>query len=306
MLIHEREVFVIKMVREESSIPWGFRLEGGADLGHALNIQKVTPGSLADRNGLHPGDILVRINNLDTRSLTHEAAKMEIIRSCNDFELTVERSNTSPLHVTSASAVVNLQSYPQTEQIFFPDTYQSKVSQDAPPSLATCSRLKSDYVPSRSTPGSNHNVNPLPFGHGLPNPGEILVTQTAEGRVQSLGHSAYNSPMGLYSQKHIKASFNNTMTAAGADPQTARTVSGTGPLGARMQCGACGDLIRGVFVKVQGRVTMHPECLKCCKCGIGLRNVGYFCINDKLYCETHAKQAAPPPERGMKPVVVYK
>ncbi|BHF74960.1 excitatory chemical synaptic transmission [Sparganum proliferum] len=301
-----KSVAVIKMIREDSSTPWGFRLEGGIDLGHALNIQRVSPGSLADRNGLCPGDIILRINNLDTRFLTHEAAKMEIIRSGNDFELTVERGGTYPSKVTMTSATANRQTCPQVDMAQLPALCEPRTCQGTPPPPINYANLKSDYVSNRPSPGVNHNVNPVPFSPTPPNPGEVLVTQTAEGRVQSLGHSAYNSPMGLYSQKHINASFTNTMAAAGADPQNARSVSGGGPIGARMQCCACGDLIRGVFVKVQGRVPIHPECLKCCKCGIGLRNVGYFCVNDNLYCETHAKQAAPPPEHGMKPVVVYK
>lgn len=30
---------------------------------------------------------------------------------------------------------------------------------------------------------------------------------------------------------------------------------------------------RGVFVKIKG-VPMHPECFKCVKCGVGLKNQG--------------------------------
>lgn len=119
--------------------------------------------------------------------------------------------------------------------------------------------------------------------------------------------------MGLYNKANMTETFERTVSSishSGFRPVggAARPSGGAAsrPDMGTKYCGSCGDFIREVFVKVQGRVPMHPECLKCCKCGIGLRNVGYFYINDKLYCERHAKQAAPPPEPGMKPVVVYK
>ena len=47
---------------------------------------------------------------------------------------------------------------------------------------------------------------------------------------------------------------------------------------------------RGVFCKVKGE-PLHPECFKCSTCSASLKNVGYFNVNNKLYCETHARAA---------------
>ena len=57
------------------------------------------------------------------------------------------------------------------------------------------------------------------------------------------------------------------------------------------RCSECGQLISGPFAKVQKRF-VHPHCFNCTTCGTSLKNCGYFTINDKLYCDIHAKQVA--------------
>lgn len=56
-------------------------------------------------------------------------------------------------------------------------------------------------------------------------------------------------------------------------------------------CYQCGQMIIGHYAKVQDR-SLHPHCFNCSTCGTSLKNTGYFTINDKLYCEIHAKQMA--------------
>ncbi|GAB6022565.1 hypothetical protein CHUAL_006670 [Chamberlinius hualienensis] len=56
-------------------------------------------------------------------------------------------------------------------------------------------------------------------------------------------------------------------------------------------CGECGRLIVGVFVRIKDR-NLHADCFKCTTCGASLRNVGYYNINEKLYCDIHARQVA--------------
>ncbi|VDO98249.1 unnamed protein product [Soboliphyme baturini] len=45
----------------------------------------------------------------------------------------------------------------------------------------------------------------------------------------------------------------------------------------------------GVFCKA-GEKTLHADCFTCSTCGTSLKNIGYNLVNDKLYCELHAKQ----------------
>lgn len=61
----------------------------------------------------------------------------------------------------------------------------------------------------------------------------------------------------------------------------------------------------GVFVRIKEK-NLHVECFKCATCGTSLKNVGYYNINNKLYCDVHAKMVARqnPPGPGLEPVTV--
>ncbi|CAH8607802.1 unnamed protein product [Schistosoma guineensis] len=314
----------IRLIRQDTSIPWGFRLEGGTDFGHSITIQHVNPGSIADYSGLRAGDHVIRINQSETKWMRHDDAKMEIIRSSNDLELFVQRNeivnqythqnnfSPSPKHSLSRSPKP-VSPQPVSRQTIWQPKIVSSV-QMSPNSNHNNHQAYGTHVNLEATSkneesssiGVKHNISPLPFGQSPPAPGENVLTKVGEGRYRKISHSSYNSPMGLYNQKNRNQTFERTLSNATGNQHdgTAPQVSPTTP--PSMYCGSCGGFIRGVFVKVQGRIPMHPECLKCCKCGIGLRNIGYFYIKEQLYCETHAKQAAPPPEPGMKAVVVYK
>ncbi|XP_032671174.1 PDZ and LIM domain protein Zasp isoform X8 [Odontomachus brunneus] len=56
-------------------------------------------------------------------------------------------------------------------------------------------------------------------------------------------------------------------------------------------CSNCDHMIVGVFVRIKDK-NLHVECFKCSTCGTSLKNVGYYNINNKLYCDIHAKLVA--------------
>ena len=58
-----------------------------------------------------------------------------------------------------------------------------------------------------------------------------------------------------------------------------------------------------MFVKIHGQ-PVHPDCFRCKVCKMNLAQKGYFWINDNMFCETHAKEAAQPPVPGMVPVAL--
>ncbi|XP_077264043.1 PDZ and LIM domain protein Zasp isoform X1 [Temnothorax americanus] len=69
-------------------------------------------------------------------------------------------------------------------------------------------------------------------------------------------------------------------------------------------CSNCDRVIVGVFVRIKEK-NLHVECFKCSTCGTSLKNVGYYNINNKLYCDIHAKlvarQNAP---AGLAPITI--
>nr|XP_018897108.1 PREDICTED: PDZ and LIM domain protein Zasp-like isoform X2 [Bemisia tabaci] len=70
-------------------------------------------------------------------------------------------------------------------------------------------------------------------------------------------------------------------------------------------CADCERLIVGVFVRIKDK-NLHVECFKCATCGTSLKNVGYYTINNKLYCDIHAKMIARqnPPAPNLEPITV--
>ncbi|XP_076444074.1 PDZ and LIM domain protein 3-like isoform X3 [Babylonia areolata] len=72
-----------------------------------------------------------------------------------------------------------------------------------------------------------------------------------------------------------------------------------------MRCGGCNMLATGVIVKANG-VPYHVSCFRCESCGMNLKQKGYFVVEDKLYCETHARQKSQPPGPDMVAVPVYR
>ncbi|XP_017950802.1 PDZ and LIM domain protein 1 isoform X1 [Xenopus tropicalis] len=68
-------------------------------------------------------------------------------------------------------------------------------------------------------------------------------------------------------------------------------------------CGHCGSGIVGVFVKIRDK-PHHPECYVCTDCGMNLKQKGHFFVEDKMYCEKHARERMTPPE-GYDVVTVF-
>ncbi|XP_046456537.1 PDZ and LIM domain protein Zasp-like isoform X1 [Daphnia pulex] len=71
------------------------------------------------------------------------------------------------------------------------------------------------------------------------------------------------------------------------------------------RCAECDRLIVGVFVRLKEK-NLHVECFKCSTCGTSLKNVGYYKLNNKLYCDVHAKLVAShqPPAPDLTPITV--
>lgn len=339
-------VITVKLQRGDGT-SWGFRLAGGKDFGYPLSIQRVNPGSLAEKGGLQTGDALLYIQGKSTDQLRHKEAQDAIMRAGNYLELQVTRgaSMTWKPKVTPVGSV--------------PKPAPMSNGGPAPVTKTSLAANKQPYKPV----GSGHNTAAKPFGGA------------SGGTVQAVVHNQYNSPMPVYSRNNIAdtlAAQTEVLTSGGVginfmkgdkplnkdsavyrmvleeDKHPKDYVGGSSPapgggapapaapsspvptpmvnlrhveapktapappagqpnttVGAPNTCADCGRLIVGVFVRIKDRA-LHAECFRCATCGTSLKNVGYFNIKDKLYCDIHAKQAARhiAPGSNLEPVPV--
>ncbi|GAB1607270.1 PDZ and LIM domain protein 3-like isoform X1 [Argonauta hians] len=369
----------ISLKRADASVSWGFRLQGGIDFSTALSIQVVQPGSVSDCAGAKAGDGILMINNTNTDHLTHEQAKMEIIRSGNDLNLLVKRG---------AVSIWKPKVTPLSE--LRPSELKPVISATGEEVMAVQkTSLAKEYVDEPCTIGSSHNRSARPFN----NPGSIPQAPAPppqHGGVQAVPnvvHAQFNSPISLYSANNLAETYSDQtamltnnmnkldvsnypvgsqVVAGGYQPIAApsapgdetdacqvsaselpphekhsttfrrledelnkaevETITQNMPAGFRsvnapktdyeavqkqqqqmqhMRCGGCDMLVTGVFVKAKD-VPYHPGCFKCTTCSVGLKQKGYFVIDSKLYCETHARRHAQPPGPDMVAVPVYR
>ncbi|XP_067938088.1 PDZ and LIM domain protein 3-like [Watersipora subatra] len=85
------QTITVSLRRHQNSTQWGFKMQGGRDQGLPLFIQKVHPKSPAAKRGLRPGDMVLAICRTPAANLSHDQAKMEILRAGNDLDFTVQR-----------------------------------------------------------------------------------------------------------------------------------------------------------------------------------------------------------------------
>ncbi|XP_042148160.1 PDZ and LIM domain protein Zasp isoform X2 [Ixodes scapularis] len=340
-------VITVKLQRGEGT-PWGFRLSGGKDFGFPLSVQRVNPGSLAEKGGLQVGDALLRIQGKSTDELRHKDAQDAIVRAGNYLELSVQRgasmtwkpkvtpvgaaprpgpiSNGEPAPVTKTSLAANKQPYKpigtghNTAAKPFGGTMAAVVHNqyNSPAPIYSMNNIadtlsKQTEVLTSGAVGINfmkgdkplnkesavyrmvleEDKHPKDFG-GASSPVPVGQVPAAVGS-QSPAACQSPTPSPFVNLRHVEA----PKTAPAPPPSSNTTVGGPNT------CADCGRLIVGVFVRIKDR-SLHAECFRCATCGTSLKNVGYFNVKDKLYCDIHAKQAARhiAPGSNLEPVPV--
>ncbi|CAG9854523.1 unnamed protein product [Phyllotreta striolata] len=89
----------LRFSKSDRSSNWGFRMVGGADFQQPLIIVKVDEESLSEKIGLKEGDVIRKINDTDTATLTHSEAHDLITLAGLHFTLTVERGASIPPNI---------------------------------------------------------------------------------------------------------------------------------------------------------------------------------------------------------------
>ncbi|CAG9771182.1 unnamed protein product [Ceutorhynchus assimilis] len=303
---------------------WGFRLQGGKDFGTPLVIQKVNGGSPAERAGLIAGDAVIRINNVDVYNLLHKEAQDVIVRAGNSFEMAIQRGGS-----TWKPSVVPIGAQTKPSPSINNVSTVTKTSLAAVPgenigAIGTGHNLSAKPFASQG-PQVNGAVN----GSGpklvnkqyntpvkLYSEDAIAETISAQSEVLSTGALGVNFKKNEKNYDSSNSAVYRMLKEAENEPNTPEQVNrsdysasfgGKNPRprtpsegqninqqqvseGATV-CTDCERVIVGVFVRIKDK-NLHVECFKCSTCGSSLKNVGYYNINNKLYCDVHAKSAA--------------
>ncbi|XP_023231380.1 PDZ and LIM domain protein Zasp-like isoform X2 [Centruroides sculpturatus] len=296
----------VKLSRGENT-PWGFRLQGGKDFSAPLSIGRVNPDSIAERAGLQTGDAILKIMGRSTETMKHKEAQDTIVKSGNLLEMIVERGKTR----VWKPAVVPIGDIPAPS----PQITAKPVTKT---SLAA-NKQEVQHI------GSKHNVSARPFSatmqdgtvkavvhkqynspaniYSMDNIAETLSAQTevlasgAKGINFLKEEQPINKESAVYRMVH-EDTGKESPTCERAFPLRHVEAPVTKPPSEKPpeqlnpnQCVECGKVIIGVFVRIKDK-PLHPECFRCSTCGTSLKNIGYYNVNDKLYCDIHAKQAS--------------
>lgn len=291
------EVLNVKLQRADPSVSWGFNVQGGKEFGSPLVIQKVNPGSLADRCSIKANDYILRVGSLSTEHLSHNQCRDSIVRQGNNMELTLQRGapprsddfaakldfpqhqlmNPESLQQPTASPQVGVQL--SKNKALLTQSYNSPMglysSQNIADSLVTSMKGVPDFTPVRPPP-----------------PPPVAAKPQYQPPMQQ-----YHPPM----NQQPRSTYTNAPSPAGP-PKPKNYIGGNrGALGSHLMnmanpnhiptCNACHQCIRGPFISAIGKtfcpshfVCQHPSC------GINLETCGFVEEDGKLYCEKDFQQ----------------
>ncbi|XP_018361684.1 PREDICTED: PDZ and LIM domain protein Zasp isoform X7 [Trachymyrmex cornetzi] len=318
----------VKLSRFDGS-PWGFRLQGGKDFGTPLIVQKVNSGSPAEAAGLKAGDAVIRVNTTDMYNLRHKDAQDVIVKAGNNFEITVQRGGStwkphvtpattslpSPMHtapasnitpVTKTSLAAKKQDGPLigsghnfSPKPFLNGTgdgpiksivnkqYNSPVGIYSEETIAETLSAQAEVL-AGGVLGVNFKKNEK--NYNAENSEVFKMVQEADKEPKSPEPAEPNVVSGVITPSSPALAGLRPVQAPETKPQTPSTPQTSLPPGQNI-CAECERLIVGVFVRIKEK-NLHVECFKCSTCGTSLKNVGYYNINNKLYCDIHAKLVA--------------
>jgi len=85
----------IVLERDGSDQPWGFRLQGGQDVGLPLTVIKIVVGSPAEQV-LRKGDVVTKIALKSTSGMSHRQVVEAFEKGGNQLKVTVKRNGSVP------------------------------------------------------------------------------------------------------------------------------------------------------------------------------------------------------------------
>ncbi|XP_078701477.1 PDZ and LIM domain protein 3-like isoform X1 [Branchiostoma floridae x Branchiostoma belcheri] len=244
------------------SPPWGFELEGGAEVGTDLTVAEVDMGSKAHMANILPGDVLLQIGLEKTQQMGKSEALRKLCINGGSLSLVLGRAQ------------------PRVWRPKYTPSYTR--SEDTPYLQPTVKvSLKADKDEFEPV-GSNFNTAPKGWGgnpEGEPAPyapvrAHAGPRQPPAQRQQPLGQAIAE----LEQTEDVPRGFRSVrppIPRANPKKEAPQTLP---------QCDACLGMIKGVFVKVNGK-PRHPECFTCSACHCNLKQKGYYTVRGRLFCE---------------------
>ncbi|XP_075697580.1 PDZ and LIM domain protein 1 [Rhinoderma darwinii] len=319
-----------KRVAIKGPAPWGFRLVGGKDFDQPLTISRVNPGSKAALAELCSGDVVISIDGENTDGMTHLEAQNKI-KGCEDeLCLTINRVESkiwSPL-VTDEGKTnpykMNLSANPQEiKQIGIAHNRSAM-----PFTAASASNTPKVITAQYNNPAglySSDNIQNFNNTLETKSSGAQVPTKVAEQppptNIRAIDKDSEVYKMLKENQESDEpprqsASFLVLQEILETDeqgekpsgfrsvrPPTTKVAASLGSGQKLPICDHCGNGIVGIFVKIRDK-PHHPECYVCTDCGMNLKQKGHFFVEDKMYCEKHARERMTPPE-GYEVVTVF-
>ncbi|XP_054838693.1 PDZ and LIM domain protein 1 isoform X1 [Eublepharis macularius] len=315
--------------------PWGFRLVGGKDFEQPLTISRVTPGSKAAAANLCIGDVIMSIDGENTESMTHLEAQNKIKGCVDEMVLTVGRTESkiwSPL-VTEEGKTnpykMNLASQQQEIRHIGSAHNRSAMPFTATTASSTSPKVITSQYNSPASLYSSENIQTFnnavesKTSSSAPDPTKNLdllnqpsrnlgIDKDSEVYKMLQENQDSNEPPRQSTSFLVLQEILETGEKGDADkPSGFRSVKApitkvAASIGNAQKlpiCDKCGSGIVGVFVKLRDK-HRHPECYVCSDCGTNLKQKGHFFVEDRIYCEMHARERVTPPE-GYDVVTVF-
>ncbi|NP_001082426.1 PDZ and LIM domain 1 S homeolog [Xenopus laevis] len=311
--------------------PWGFRLVGGKDFEQPLTISRVMPGSKAAVADLCIGDVVIAIDGENTDRMTHLEAQNKI-KGCEDeLILTINRAESkiwSPLASEDGKPnpyKMNLASNPQELKQIGSAHNRSALPFTAASASSTPKVITAQY---NNPAGLYSSDNIQNFNTALESKSTPVAQvpskaseQTQPAHTRHIDKDSEVYKMLQENQESEEAPRQSTSflvlqeilesDETGEKPSGFRSVRApatkvAASVGSGQKlpiCDHCGSGIVGAFVKIRDK-PRHPECYACTDCGMNLKQKGHFFVEDKMYCEKHARERMTPPE-GYDVVTVF-
>ncbi|KAI7805323.1 PDZ and LIM domain protein 1 [Triplophysa rosa] len=309
--------------------PWGFRLVGGKDFDQPLTISRVTPGSKAAQANLCIGDMILSIDGESTDGMTHLEAQNKIKGCMEEMVLSIDRSDakmwsplvteegkTNPYKMnlanTEAQEVKHIGSAHNRSALPFSSGSPRVVTNqyNNPAGLYSNENIKSfnntvDDVKTSVTssePSRNSDAS-RPSQPKPPLPAESEVYKMLQENQESQEPPRQSASFKVLQEILETDDSEKPSGFRSVKPPTTKIGASVGNAEKLSVCDKCGSGIVGMMVKVRDRFR-HPECYVCTDCGINLKQKGHFFVEDKIYCEKHARERVTPPD-GYDVVTVF-